>query len=261
MTPRRFLRLLSWTPLAFTSAFASVAYAAAVLQSAKGDVRAGAGSVLPQPVEQNARLLSGTRVTTGAGAQAILRFDDGQHVILSQNTDFRIVDYRYSEGGSGNDRSVLDMLRGALRVMTGQIGQRNAAAFALRLPQGTINIRGTDFMVAIVNPAFMGVLDGAIGFNTDLGTVAFGTGIYGSVASKTALPVSIPVSALPAEVASAFGNLSAVTQTAAGGAATGATAAEAGAVPAKGGSGAALGAAAAAALLLGGGGGGTTTNH
>ena len=265
MTLRTVFRSFGWTLLGLMSAFAGAAHAAAVLQSAQGDVRAAAGTATPQPIARNARLLSGMRVTTGAGAQAFLRFDDGQQVVLGQNTEFRIVDYRYAESAPQSDRSVFDILKGALRVVTGLMGQRNAAAFQLRAPQATIGIRGTDFMVAIVNPAYVSVLQGAVGVTNAGGPVAFGAGSIGSIATSSALAITIPASALPAAASAAFSSLSAVAVTAgttagglASGAAPGTTAAEGAGMTTGTAIGIAAGAAAAAAAL---GSSSTTTHH
>ncbi len=266
---KRGSRFAALALLSVTSAFFSSAYAAAVLQSVRGDVRAGTGSATPQPVSQNARVLSGMRVTTGAGAQAFLRFDDGQQVVLSENTDFFINDYRYSEGAPRNDRSVFDILRGALRVVTGLMGQRNAAAFQLRAPQMTIGIRGTDFMVAIVNPAYVSVLQGAIGVSNGAGPVTFGAGSIGSIATSNTLAVTIPAAALPPAASAAFSNLGAVAVTAgttAGGLSAGAepgtTAPASAGATATVGQAIAIGAAAAAiGAAVGNNPVGTTTHH
>jgi len=232
------------------------ALAAATVESVTGDVRAG-NTVLTQ----GAKLEAGATVTTGEKAQVLLRMDDGASVILHQNTQFRVVSFTYNKDEPKQDRSVFDLLRGAARYVTGVLGQRNPQAFALRVPQATIGIRGTDFMVALVNPAYFSVLSGTIGVTSSPGTVAFGTGSIGSVASSTTLGVVIPASALPPAAASAFSALGGVAA-GAGGAALGAS----GATGAAGTTGATAAAIAAGAIAVGAaaassGGGTTTTRH
>jgi hypothetical protein len=192
-------------------------FAAANVQSVRGDVRAGNVQLAVKD-----RVTSGATITTGAGAQLVLRFDDGQQVVLNENTSFRITDFRYREAEPRGDRAVFDLLRGALRVVTGFVGARNRENFQLRIPQATIGIRGTDFMVAIVNPAYTGVLHGAIGVSNSGGTTVFGAGSFGSVATANALAVSIPASALPPSVSAAFSSMSAAAGVTAGGMAAGA---------------------------------------
>lgn len=244
------------------------ALADAVLTSVRGDVRVGASAQSLLQARQDQRLTAGTMVTTGADAQAILRFDDGQRVLLNQNTEFRIVDYRFDEAQPRDDRSIFDILKGAARFVTGRLAQRNRNAFSLRAPQATIGIRGTDFMVAIVNPLYVNVTVGAIATSNAAGTVAFGAGAIGSIASSTALATPISASALPAGAAAAFSSMSAVSVGAVGGAAAGAEAAATGV--AAGGVGTwaavAIGAAAVAAAAAASSGGSTpqhttTTTH
>jgi len=227
-----FARLLGWMLVAFTSiAFAGAAQAAAVLSNLNGDVRTSFGGRPAAPAALNEQLQPGTSVITGADAQAILRFDDGQFVVLDQNTTFKLVDFSYDAAKPAEGRVVMDLLKGALRAITGLIGRANHQAFALRLPQATVGIRGTDFMVALVNPAFVSVAEGAISVTNTAGTGVFGPGSLGSIPSAAALPVVIPASELPGAAATAFSHLSSLSVGALGGAAGGAGAGGAAAAP------------------------------
>ncbi len=196
--------------LGIAGAAASV-FGAAVVQELKGDVRAGATPAQSKPVVPNQRVLSGTLVTTAPASRVVLRFDDGQIVALHENTQFRIEDFRFRPQEPKADRAAFVLLRGALRAVTGALGERSPEAFSLVAPQSTIGIRGTDFMVAIATPAaYLSVLRGTVAATNAAGTVAFGAGALGSIATSTTLAVSIPASALPAAVSSAFGSLSAL---------------------------------------------------
>lgn len=218
------LRTLGWTLIAFSAAFATAVQAAANVQSMRGDVRVG-----DQQINPNDRITSGASITTGAGAQAVLRFDDGQVVVLNENTFFRIVDFRYLKEEPRDDRSVFDLLRGALRVISGAVASRSQNSFQLRAPQATIGIRGTDFMVAIVNPLIISVSTGAVSATNAAGTTVFGAGSYGSVGSVSSLAVAIPASEVPLAAGAAFSSMSAVAGVVAGGMAPGAVGVGAGA--------------------------------
>jgi hypothetical protein len=176
-------------------------------------------------------------VVTGAGANVILRFDDEQQVVIGPGTEFRIVDFQYSKAAPQTNRGVFDLLRGALRVVTGAVASTNRAGWALRTPQMTIGVRGTDFMVLTANQGYVSVTQGAIAVSNGAGTVVFGAGSAGAVASSSALAASVPVSSLPTAASGAFSSLAAAPV----GAAPGGTAAGAGAA--------------------GGGGGNATTTH
>jgi hypothetical protein len=213
--------------LALALPFAALANA--VVQSMQGDVRANG-----TPVTQNQRLTSGTVLTTGPNSQLVMRFDDDARIVLNQNTEFRIVDFKYNASTPKEDRSVFDLVKGALRVVTGAVGRRNQAAFQLRAPQATIGVRGTDFMVVIVNPAYVSVLSGSIGVTSSAGTTVFGAGTFGVVASSSALAAAVPASALPAAATGAFGTMGAAAGVTAGAAGAGLGGAAAGAGTATG---------------------------
>jgi hypothetical protein len=205
------------------------AFASAVIQSTSGDVRANGTQVA-----QGQRLTPGTAVSTGANAQVVMRFDDGQQVVLNQNSEFRLVDFRFNSPNPKDDRSIMDLIKGALRVVTGAVANRNRASFQLRTPQATIGVRGTDFMVAIVNPLYFSVLSGSIGATSSAGTAVFAAGSFGMVASSTALAAAVSAAAVPASVTGAFGAMGAAAGVGAGAAGAGIGGAAAGAGTATG---------------------------
>ena len=239
---------------------APLGYANGVFQSVTGDVKAATGAAAPVGVARNQQVTPGTTVTTGPGAQTVIRFDDGHTVVLGENTEFRVNQYSFDKDRPQGDNIALQLLKGAMRSVSGLIVSRTRNSFALIVPQATIGIRGTDFMVALVNPAYLSVLQGTIGVSNAAGTAVFSAGANAIVASATTLAASIAASALPASVATTFSNLSSVAIAAAGavpatGAATGGV--TSGMVAA----GVAAAGVAAAAASSGGGGqaGGTTT--
>jgi len=181
----------------------ATAFANGTVTSVKGSARVG-----NQPVAENQQIAPGSVVTTGPDAQVVLRFEDGQRVVLSQNTEFKVVDYHFTAADPATDRMIFDLVKGGARFVTGLLGRRSQSAFQMRTPQATIGIRGTDFMAVIVNPLYLSVTQGAIAANTTAGTAAFGAGSIASVASSSALATAIPASALPAAASSAFSTLS-----------------------------------------------------
>ncbi|MDH3265035.1 MAG: FecR family protein [Paracoccaceae bacterium] len=211
------------------------AFAAGAIIDMKGDVRVGNNPALPQQ-----KVVSGSTITTGIGAQAILKLDDQQQIVLNENTTFRIADFRYRAAEPRGDRAVFDILRGALRFITGVVGARNPNVVQVRFPQATIGIRGTDFMVALVNPAYVNVISGAVSTTNAGGSVVFGAGSIGQVPSASTLAAPISSSALPPAASSAFSNLAAaqvtpaVAPAAAGSATSGAATSGATAAPSAG---------------------------
>lgn len=206
----------------WTLVTATLGFANGVFESVRGDVTAAVGTAAPVSVAVNQQVVPGTTVTTGPGAQTVIRFDDGHTVVLSENTEFRVAQYSFDKDKPQGDNIALQILKGAMRSVSGLIVSRSRDSFALLAPQATIGIRGTDFMIALVNPAYLSVLQGTISATNAAGTASFAAGATATVASATALAVAIPASALPPSVASTFSNLSSVAISAGAGAATGA---------------------------------------
>jgi hypothetical protein len=240
-------------------ALPGAAWAGAMIQSMNGDVRVGGSKQILIAARPDQRLAAGTTIVTGTDAQAVIKMDDGGQMVLGQNTEFRIVDSQYARNSPQADRAVFDLVRGALRVVSGAIGQRSRQTWALRLPQVTIGLRGTDFMVALTNQAFINVSHGAIVASNGYGSTVLGAGSIAAVPSSTAAVSVIPASSLPTAASTAFSGMSAAPGVVAGGSSVGA----AGGVAAAGGIGAGaagLGAAIAAiAAAAGGKGGGGKT--
>jgi len=216
-----------WTLLAAPFGFANGVY-----ESVRGDVKAAVGMAAPASVARNQRVAPGTTVLTGPGAQTIIRFDDGHAVVLNENTEFRVNQYNFDKDRPQSDNIAIQLFKGAMRSVSGLIGTRNRQAFALIAPQATIGMRGTDFMIALVNPAYLSVLQGTIEVSNAAGSAAFSAGATATVASATTLAVAIPAAALPASVATTFSNLSSVAIGAAGAGAGAASGAAAGGITA-----------------------------
>ena len=195
------------------------ALADATVESVNGIARAG-----PDPIFMGQRLPEGSEILTGPDSRLVLAFDDGGKMVLDQDTHFRLVSFRYQASAPAKDHAVFDLLRGALRVVTGALARRTPQVYAVRTPQVTIGVRGTDFMVAVVNPTYVSVLTGQVALTNGAGTAVFGAGSIASAATNAALAAPISASALPAAAGSAFQSMGSITIAAGGGAAGGAVA-------------------------------------
>jgi len=252
------LRFFSWITLAafLPASFAFAAPAGQITQTSghvavtgpTGKVTsAGSG----QPVE------AGETVTLGDGANAVLKFQDGQIIALQSKSIFKVNRYKYDQAAPEKGESFFSIVQGGLRAITGLIGNSNKAGWKLATPTATIGIRGTDFMAVINQATYLKVDAGVISATNSAGTAVFTAGQTGAVASGTALGTVIPASSVPAGT---FGELGAINVGAAGGAATGSAAAAGGTILGVPtgvviGVGIAAGAAAAAS------GGGNSTSH
>jgi hypothetical protein len=204
-----------------TLPFSASAYV--VFESVEGEVTAGDRS---KAVRQGERISHrNLPIVTGPGAKAMLRFDDGLHVLLHENSQLHIWDYRHTPANMRYNRVVLDLVRGSGRFVMGYIAVNNPqTGFQLRTPQAYVQAKGgVDFAASIVNPLYLRVNAGSITATNNYGAVTFGAGSTASVAGNAAIPTTVSASSLPAQASAAFGDLSRVALAApAGGAASGA---------------------------------------
>lgn len=190
--------------------YAAAALAGAVVADAEGDVRVAAAGAQARGIVPGQRVESGSLVSTASGARVTLHFDDGMWAALHENSRLRIEGFSYRQQEPAADRAAFELLRGALRIITGALGHRNPEAFELRTPSLNIGVRGTDFLVAVENPTYLSVLEGRVAATNAAGSVTFSAGDLGAAADGKTLAAAVQAQALPATVASTFGRLGAL---------------------------------------------------
>ena len=84
----------------------------------------------------------GDSIATSRLAELHLDMADGASLIVRENTRITLTEY-VADGGD-KDRSLIDLAQGALRSITGWIGQYNRSNYRVRTPLVTIGVRGTD---------------------------------------------------------------------------------------------------------------------
>lgn len=115
---------------------------AGTFELAEGDILVEAKDGKGRAPAAGSEVHEGDTITTFARAEAHLQMLDGASLIVRENSKITITAY-LAEGGEG-DRSLIDLARGALRSITGWIGQYNRSNYAVRTPLVTIGVRGTD---------------------------------------------------------------------------------------------------------------------
>ena len=186
---------------------ANGAFANGFFQSLSGDVQAAQGAGAPASVSAGQRFEAGATLRTGAGGRAVLRLDDGHRVILYENTEFRLAEYRFDRDRPGEDSMRLQLLKGGLRSVTGLIGQRSRGSVTLALPQASIGLMGTDFMVVQIDSTYLSVLHGAVAIGNAAGSATFASPSLAVVAQSDRLAAPLAASSLPPAVAAAFAAL------------------------------------------------------
>ncbi len=162
-----------------------------------GDVKVVVAGGAPRQASDSLALDDNTTVTTGNASRAVLKFEDGQVVVLKPNTTFLIKKYNFDFVREEKSTISFSLLKGGLRAITGMIGSHNKQAFKLSTPTATCGIRGTDFMLQTEGESMYGqVTSGAMTLKTEKSTGLFSAGQSSYVASRTAKPEAAKVAPL-----------------------------------------------------------------
>lgn len=119
--------------------------AAGTIASASGSVSVTQGGRV-QPAQPGMKLLAGDRIATGPGGHTEIKLRDDTLLAMGPDCRMRISRFRFDPKTSAGSM-LLTVIKGALRVTTGLIGQRSPDAVRIRTMMGTIGIRGTQFIV------------------------------------------------------------------------------------------------------------------
>ncbi|MES2188684.1 MAG: FecR family protein [Pseudomonadota bacterium] len=192
-----------------TAAVIAVCASTTALADPAGKVLALAGTATIEragqqvPLQPGASVESGDVLTVGDRSTLQVRFTDESVVALRANSQFRIEDYRFTKNAE-TDRSLLGLLKGGMRTITGLIGKANQKNYSVQTATATIGIRGTHFSVVSCNNdctrpdgtrepngTFGGVTDGRITVSNQSGSKEFGQQDYFHVPSVGAPPVQL----------------------------------------------------------------------
>ncbi len=174
-----------------------------------GRVLVVAGSATIERAGQQIALQAGTVVengdTLGVGDKSTLqvRFTDESVVALRANSQFKIENYKY-EKNADSDRSLMGLLKGGMRTITGLIGKANNKNYGVQTATATIGIRGTHFTVVScnndctrpdgtpeANGTFGSVTDGRITVSNASGAREFGQQDSFHVPTANSAPVQL----------------------------------------------------------------------
>lgn len=167
--------LANWLP--GTPAHAGTEPAGQVIV-ASGTVKALAPGGEVRALRRRSPFYSGETIRTAAASEVQLRFADGALLSLRADSEFRVDDYRYENGGGAGDRSVSTLIKGGLRTITGVIGKQDPHAYQVKTPVATIGVRGTHYEAVLESPEslVLAAWQGGIRVQNEAGTVDLGAG-------------------------------------------------------------------------------------
>jgi hypothetical protein len=103
-----------------------------------------------RPARVGGTVLEGETLVTGSDGEIHARTDDHGLVALRANTRIKIESYRAA--GDDQDKSVLSLIGGTLRSISGWIGKYRPASYAIKANTATVGIRGTDHEPLVIAP-------------------------------------------------------------------------------------------------------------
>jgi hypothetical protein len=173
----------------------------ATLVELKGAAQAIPAVGAPRDLRQGDSINQGETVATKAMTTAVIRFEDGQVVALTQNSRFAITNYTYNKMEPAKSNVLFTLLDGGMRAVTGLIGKAKPDNVTYKAANATIGIRGTDVVFAINgNDLVISVVDGKVKFS--MGNQSVDIGKQEGAVVDTSKPnqpiVKLPESALEA---------------------------------------------------------------
>jgi hypothetical protein len=163
MTPRVLFPVLLGLCLSIFAAGPVWSGLAGRVDSASGSATIGRLGAQPRPLRAADQLNEGDLLTTGADSWVLLEMVDGATFTLRPNTRLRIDAYVYSETEASKNKSLLSLIQGAFRAVTGAIGTLNRPGYTITTATASVGIRGTDHETAYYPP-------GAVEAGTEPGT-------------------------------------------------------------------------------------------
>jgi len=128
------------------SAAANAASSPAVgrFQLSSGDVQIITPDKKSRPGSRGELVNEGDTVVTGKTGAAHIRMSDDGIIAMRADTTIVIDTFRWEGREDGTERSVLSLVKGGFRAITGVIGRTNKSQYIVNTTTATIGIRGTD---------------------------------------------------------------------------------------------------------------------
>ena len=190
---------------AFIPGLAAAADAGSVLFT-KGEVTAGRTPAVT--LAKGDAILDDDTILTGEASRAQLLMIDGAKIAIRPNSQLRIDEYSYSEDQAQanittrDDKSVMSLVKGGFRTITGAIGKENREDYEVRTAVGVLGIRGTNFAVLLCSGdcggnvedgLYIGVTAGAIVFRNTAGEIVVKAGEFAFIPLSSRQPELLDV--------------------------------------------------------------------
>jgi hypothetical protein len=120
----------------------------------RGDVNATDPSGAVRALQRDDRVYSGDMVESGPRGLAQIVFPDNSMLSIKPNSKVHLEKYLYDKDDPSKDKAVVSVVKGALRGLTGVIGERNPDSVTYKNRTSVIGIRGTAIELGETNVIF-----------------------------------------------------------------------------------------------------------
>jgi hypothetical protein len=113
----------------------------------------GAASIInanneSRAVRSGEPIRAGETITTQSGGEVLLKMKDDSVLVLRQNTQVKLTEFRYED--KATDSMFASLVKGAVRSVSGLLGKTRPSNVKFATSTATVGIRGTDFEIAVV---------------------------------------------------------------------------------------------------------------
>jgi hypothetical protein len=139
-----------FTTTLLSAAFASTLFAAdaGTVEKVTGKVTITSADNVVRVAGPRERILVGETIATEAKSETMVKMADESTILVRPNSRFQLTEYKYEKAST--DSSIVTLLRGTMRMVTGLIGKRRPTNVRVDTLTATIGVRGTDFEVAVI---------------------------------------------------------------------------------------------------------------
>ena len=127
------------------SANAWSAQGAGTIKTLTGSATVSRGAVNLQ-ADVGQRVFAGDRIVSGPGSYVGIMLHDDTRLTVGPASEMLISEFNFNPGSHAGNLAV-SFLKGTARVVTGLIGKQSPDTVRFHTPNGTIAIRGTEFVV------------------------------------------------------------------------------------------------------------------
>lgn len=150
---------------------------AGIVLATRGKVTATNAIGQKRDLIRRSKFYSQDVIKTERLSSAQLRFEDNAILGLREKSELNISKYHYGGKRDQGNETIMRLVSGGFRTISGSIGKANKSAYRVHTPAASIGIRGTDYdvVIALDGMVIAAVWSGGITLANDFGALDIGS--------------------------------------------------------------------------------------